>query len=467
MKKSLLIIIILILLILLFWCACFRKHCPPGVVTKTDTVVHWLSWNLLFEPSKVGNTANAVQDLEAYLRNYVKSVNPADTVMFNENHCPCDPLLTNIDATLVGGSGYTVPVPPTNPNPRPSGDYVLSNNLGMAVPDYIDSNQITNNPQYSDTSHFVPNNASGALPKTLAVIDTGLDTVTFKIAYPNTIWAGNLLWQSATATGATLFNVVPGEPGNVLMDNNPVKHGTAATGIALGQIHHLNFARIPRIMSIRAFDDSERGSIYTASCAMNCAIENKADYINASWGYFGQENYVLKYYMAKANRKGIRVFAAAGNTPGRHERVDVCSGRLNTQNDLGRLKGSDSLFYPASFAPDMENLISVTQLNDSISPSPGKFVPCYYQNYSSNYITVGAYDTQHSVNPCCSFQIPFLTRNIEGSSFATPVITGIIMSIIPNSTQPLKTFIDLNAAHTQGGQYTRKGNYFNFPNIRQ
>jgi subtilisin family serine protease len=217
-------------------------------------------------------------------------------------------------------------------------------------------------------------------------------------------------------------------------------------------------------MSLRAFDDSERGSIYTASCAMNCAIENKADYINASWGYFGHEDAVLKYYMAKANRKSIRVFAAAGNTPGRHEASQVCNGIVNSQNDLTRLKTSDSLFYPASFAPIMENLVSVAQLNDLPTPAPKNLVPCYYQNYSPDFITVGAYDSAHSTMPCCSFHVPFLIRNIEGSSFATPVVTGIVMATISDMNLNLKMFINTTAQKTTNGLYTNNGNYFNFAN---
>ncbi len=469
MKKSLLIIIILILLILLFWCTCFRKQCPVSKGPGPDSVEHWLSWNLFFDPSKVGNTASAVQDLENYLTGYVKSINPSATLTFTVNHCPCDSILTNIDATLLGGSGYTIPVPPTNPNPRPSGDYVLSNNLAMIVPDYRDStNRVDSVNSVADTSRFIPNNSS-SLPKTLAVIDTGLDTLTFKLAYPSTVWGGNLLWQqagTATTAGTTQFNLVPDSYGNILIDNNPVKHGTAATGIVLKQIYLRNNGRIPRIMSLRAFDDSERGSIYTASCAMNCAIEYKADYINASWGYFGHEDAVLKYYMAKANRKGIRVFAAAGNTPGQHELSKVCIGSVNSQNDLTRLKTSDSLFYPASFAPIMDNLVSVTQLNDLPVPVPKNLVPCYYQNYSPDFITVGAYENTSSDMPCCSFHVPFLIRNIEGSSFATPVVTGIIMSTISDVNLNLKMFINTNAQKTLNGPYTNNGNYYIFDNPR-
>jgi hypothetical protein len=58
--------------------------------------------------------------------------------------------------------------------------------------------------------------------------------------------------------------VVLGEP-NLLTDNGPVYHGTAATAITLKTIQTSRPDKVPHIMSIRAFDEQERGSIYTAA----------------------------------------------------------------------------------------------------------------------------------------------------------------------------------------------------------
>ncbi len=223
-------------------------------------------------------------------------------------------------------------------------------------------------------------------------------------------------------------------------------------------------------MSIRAFDDSEKGSIYTVSCAMSYAIQKKADYINASWGYFGQEDPVLKNYTSKANSNNIRMIAAAGNTPGKHDPGKVCTtNTANPANNLDKLHKLDTvLFYPACFAPEFKNLVSVTQVDLTTSmlvpppPALKNLFPCFYQNYSSNYITVGAFEppTSVNVNSCCTFKIPFLNQNIEGSSFATPAMTAIFMARLGD--QDIKSWIRLNASTMLNKTYTDGGFYFTF-----
>ena len=464
-KYSGYIIIALIFLVILILICC---HCAHRYSCRShkgnshpEIVKNWINWNILFTSASIGQSQQIVQDFENYLNDYAHAQDPNATLHFSLHFCPCDSLITNIDATLISGSGKPVTPPNTKPNPGPSGDYVLSNNLGMNIPDYVDSNYVTLDSITIDTSALVAASPSSHLNRTLAVIDTGLDTLLFNKSYPNTIWGGNLLWQEAFKP--TLFDVVPGEPQGILMDQNYVKHGTAATWIALSQIKSAQPTRIPQIMSIRAFDDSERGSIYTVSCALSYAIQHHADYINASWGYYGKEDIMLKNYLLKANRQSIKVIAAAGNTPGTHDPTQICNTVVNPVNSLDQLNSTGTLFYPASFAPYMENLVSVTQLDTVTSSTPQTVVPCFYQNYSRRYITVGALEDSPPDGTCCIFHIPFLERPIEGSSFATPTITGILMSqMIDNSAGVglgIKQFINLNA-HKSTDRYTNHGDYF-------
>jgi hypothetical protein len=466
MKKTLLIIIILILLILLFWCACFRKTGPVVIGSKGDTVAHWINWNVLFTTNSASTSAQIIQGFEDSLTKFAQAQNPTAALQFHLGYCPCDSLLTNIDATVTYGAGQIVTPPPTHPTPGPKGDYTLGNNFAMEVPDYADSNNIdtsklTHHPYDSLTAGTV----SGKRKGILAVIDTGLDTVLFKLSYPIVNWAGNLLWQDASGK-PTLFNVVDDAPTNMLKDNTLVKHGTAATQIMLTQMSNMRAAKIPRIMSIRAFDDSERGSIYSVSCAMSYAIKNQADYINASWGYLGPVDSVLRHYIVTASEKHIRIVAAAGNTPGHHDPGSVCGKSLNTGNSLDSLK-KDTLFYPACFAPVIDNVVSVTQLNSINYPNLKPLIPCNYQNYSPNYITVGALEVKNNADPgansdCCRFNIPFLARPIEGSSFATPVITALLMYQDPGPGNNIKSFINMNANHEPSGLFTDRGSFFNY-----
>jgi hypothetical protein len=306
--------------------------------------------------------------------------------------------------------------------------------------------------------------ASSLQPRTLAVIDTGLDTLLFRKAFPNTVWAGNLLWKDPSKE--TLFNVVPGENEKVLSDNSlsshGMPHGTAVTEIVLTQFLRLQNNRIPTVMSIRAFDDSERGSIYTVACALSYAIQNHADFINASWGYFGHEDSVLFKYLKKASDQSIRIIAAAGNSPVPHNPGKICNGIINNLNYLKRLKTRDSLFYPACFAPVIDNLVSVTQLQYAGTGAANNLIPCFYQNFYSDYITTGAYEEASTPGNCCQFKIPFFMQPVEGSSFATPVMTAFFMNALNDNSVKIKTFISSNSDKTLNPRSTFNGNYYKF-----
>jgi Subtilase family len=451
------LVVIFLLLFLLFFCFCSRRHNCRSCKGDANPVIvkNWINWNILFTRSSLDQSQAIVQDFEVYLNNFAHAQDPTVTLNFNVHYCPCDSFITNIDATLISGSGKPVTPPGTKPNPGPSGDYVLSENLDLSMPDHTDSNYIVLDSIIADTSTISAALPSSRLNRTLAVIDTGLDTLLFGQGYPNAIWAGNLLWQDASKP--TLFDVNPDESQSILMDNNYVKHGTAATWIALSQIKWAQPTRIPQIMSIRAFDDSERGSIYTVSCALSYAIQHHADYINASWGYYGKEDIMLKSYLLKADRQSIKVIAAAGNTPGIHDPTEICNTVVNPVNSLDYLNTIGNLFYPASFSIYMQNLVSVTQLDSVISLN--KVRPCYYQNYSQNFVTVGVLDSLPRNGQCCEFHIPFLQWPIEGSSFATPTMTGILMSKMPDNNLKVKQFLFLNSSKSFD-RYTNHGDYF-------
>src|SRR5580700_344253 len=213
-------LLFLLLLILLFFLYCFfvrKGGCCIGRVESHDTITtkHWISWNLLFTPTSVGTSAQVIQDFEDTLNKYVKGINPDASLSFEFHYCPCDSLLTNIDATLVYGSGNSVPPPPTKPNPGPSGDYTLAKNLDTYMAERSDSaiNVLDSvNIKNRDAAVLIAGTTGTIFDKTLAVIDTGLDTFLYKKIYPNTIWNGNILWQDPAKP--TLFDVVLGEPNN-------------------------------------------------------------------------------------------------------------------------------------------------------------------------------------------------------------------------------------------------------------
>jgi hypothetical protein len=438
----------------------------PDKKNGVDTIkYHWINWNIAFTPASVGDSGIVIQQFEDSLTKYVKDSNSSAYLIFEFKHCPCDPLLTNMDVTAVFPSGQPVQPPPTKPNPGPTGDYTLGNNFKMYVPEFKDSLRNDSPSYYHSPVRFVADTPGSPQHRVLAVIDTGLDTLRFNLAYRNTVWGGKLLWQDPT--GRTLFNVVLNEPTDILTDQTKVKHGTSVTEISLAQLLRLGNGHIPQIMSIRAFDDSEIGSIYTVSCALSYAAQHNVDFINASWGYFGVADSVLFKYLKRASDSNIRIVAAAGNSPFPHDAGKVCENTLNDLNDLERLRKKDSLFYPAGFAPDITNLVSVTQLRQHSTSGLGgqDLIPCFYQNYSSKYITVGAYGNTVLSAPCCTFTIPILRDPIEGSSFATPVITAKLMSVLRDRATDVKTYINVHASKSVNKDFTLNGNYIEFKQI--
>jgi hypothetical protein len=458
--------IILIFLVPLFFSDCHRtSSSPPTHPAPYAVFQHWISWNLSFTPVSAPDSISIITALENYVTTWATNLDPTSKLTFKLLHCPCDTLLTNLDATLLTGSGKPVTPPPTQPNPGPTGDYLLGNNFEMNIPSNLDSNNFTTVNLTADYLPIAHIPSTDSLDNTLAVIDTGLDTALFQKQYPKSVWAGNLLWEEKPET---LFDVVPGETTNLLIDSCAVKHGTAATAIILSQMARMKPNRIPKIMSIRAFDDSEKGSIYTVSCALSYAIQKKVSFVNASWGYYGKKDSVLLKYIKRADSAHIRIIAAAGNTLGKHLQSQICSPVTNTVNNLNQFATWDSLFYPACFAPDIPNLVSVTQLHEGpAAVGQSNLVPCFYQNYSPNYITVGAHELKPVKGECCQFSIPFLKTNIEGSSFATPVITAELMFELANTNLAIKPFIlshsrIANTTPTGAGFFTNQGRYIEY-----
>lgn len=425
------------------------KIFQSGLITNVPPTHKWLNWNFLFSADE----KNADFILSYYadtLRKIIHAADPSIKIIITATHCPCDPLLTNVDVTLVGGSGSSIPSPPpANPRHGPQGDYVVNENLSFDL-----------SPVSPDSGHYsAPSMSFSHIPlpilstdnRILAIIDTGLDTTEFVASFMPHLWQNSLM--------PTIYNVVPSNTTYspyVLQDDSHVKHGTAVTAIALNSMENT----LPKIMSLKAFDNNDQGSIYTVSCAMGCAIQNNASFINASWGYRGKEDPILKNYMQSANNKNIPVIAAAGNSPLPHTAVAICDPGINNDNLLSPATG---LFYPASFAAQMDQVISVTQLNNR-RPSQ-KFQPCYYQNYSSEYITTGVLNN----NFCCAFIVPDnLGQTLEGSSFATPFVTGLLMTLT-NTGVPasMKNLVDVNSQKYDSIPYTRNHNYYIFPPINR
>ncbi|PWT96343.1 MAG: hypothetical protein C5B52_16015 [Bacteroidetes bacterium] len=431
-------------LIMLMQTSC-NKHFPPTLPTYVPKGDPWFSRNIYF-PDHTDSTGRAAivaaccDSISAYLQRIL----PGTSTRCIVSYCPCDSSLINLDVSIVGLSGQTVPPPPpTTPKPGPTGDYTYMNNINLEIPEATDT--AFHYFDYDSTIKIPVNGTTESDSRVIAIIDTGLDTTRF------TSRIGSLIW-GLPGTG-TIFSVIPNESYFVLNDPNHVQHGTAVTGIVLNQIPDTK----PKIMSIRAFDARGGGSIYTVSCALSYAIKNHVNLINASWGYFGDVDSVLFKYISKASENGIPIIAAAGNTRGHHNPTSVCPTSENTTNDLS-LPGRQ-LFYPGCFSTQFSNMVTVTTL----ASAGGELqLPCFYQNYSNVFVNVGV--LTKTGRQCCTFPHPSATdRLMEGSSFATPVVTGRMLNLIqasPGNTP--RSIIDQVSEKTTGTKYTLNGSFIRF-----
>jgi hypothetical protein len=451
--------------------------------TNTKVIKNWINWNGVFKPgydsvqrqnviegikSEIAAfSSKTVVDVKktkgkitSYLRKYAgKSKNQMVITRIVTQYCSCnDTLLWNVradvevrgrDTTVTGLSqpGVIPPKPPT----RPSGDpLALFSRNELLNTDF-------NKPAFLDIGKVVTfgNNTSVADNAVIAVLDTGIDTTLLDERIRNAI-----LWNGPSGSRNLLLDADV----NNYMDDYVYRHGTAVASIALNSFYQASDStELPKLMVLKVLDKLGSGSIFELCCAISYATENHATLINASMGYYGLSDNVLEYYVNKSHRDSIPLIAAAGNIEGSADSMLVCSESIN---DNGRLTSPDRLFYPACLAATEQNNESFGVISVTGFSSPG--TPCYFQNFSERFVTLGVYNERTESN-CCSYRVPFIKEGfvLEGSSFATPVVSGRLTYNISRTgrhftvSEYLNTMNVINAAQapaaasnvSQGNQY--------------
>lgn len=409
--------------VILFFTACHKK-----IYTASNTFqrsegkqndcipAKWLDWNIMFAPGM--NTTARLQEmsnLEQYITDYITQYNTIHGTFFSVRQsfvfCPCDTLLYNYNAVPLYGSG-SVAIPPTNPRPKipGSGDTVsfVSENIAM------DMDTKPKDSANIDTAAKVYVSFSSTINpgKTLAVMDTGLDSTLFTNQF------SGLLWNDPN--GNTLRNFLFFSNGRSLdyyADDDDHKHGTAVTALALKATENQYSGReiLPKIMVLKVLDKDRVGSSFSVSCALSYAYKNHVTLINSSLGYYADTASIdpfLKYYIDLCNASGIPILAAAGNLKSPHT-PPICAA-AGPGNQLTKLRR----FYPASY----NATTAVTGLKDLNQA-------CFYQNYSNDVVAVGV-RTPSAGGNCCKFKVDFLSTGYEGTSFATPVVSGLMMGYL-------------------------------------
>lgn len=166
----------------------------------------------------------------------------------------------------------------------------------------------------------------------------------------------------------------------------------------------------PKLMDLRVFDTAGNGTLYDALCAINFAIENEAEIINMSWGYYGTKNNdIFHDFMDTLRFEKIIAVASAGNDS------------IDTDKCLHYPSGFDSLGY------ELFNVISVAALNKCQDGLKN------YSNFGQNTIGLAAKVVKPSF---AGYDGP-----MEGTSFAAPFVTKKIVQI--KSDYPDATIEDI------------------------
>jgi hypothetical protein len=415
---------------------------------------NWVDWNVSMQNGISGQGSGEEAALESMINAYVSAYNVAHSTTYRPeffpSYCPCDSTLFNFKVTLYLGSGQSSGTPPPPP-PPPGGSGGLVDVLSQNHSFEVDSPR--NDYKHDTTPVVLPTRVIDT-SKTLAIMDTGLDPAYFKPG----ITISNLIWAAPPGiTSTTMRNFTPGHLGMPdFFDDNDDKHGTAVAALALDAILQKDALHIPRLMILKVLDKNKVGSSFSVSCAMSYAIQNRASIINASLGYYsfgGQIDSVLRKYIlraANATPTPILFVAAAGNAHVFHFPSQFCN-----VPGINHLDSPSLLFFPACFSNSISNVISVTTVTNDLTSS------CHYQNYSKDFVTIGV----RNEGGCCVFPVPFLRAGYEGSSFATPIVSGSLMGCLlqPGSTAPSVNCLNQISQTTSSLQtITKDGRFLGF-----
>lgn len=267
----------------------------------------------------------------------------------------------------------------------------------------------------------------------VAVLDTGIDTT--MLVDPRFLWTNK---EERSGAGDGDGNCYPGDRKGWnfvtnspdITEDHPNLHGTLVSKYIINGMMN-NPRNLVQIMALKTHDNTGYGDLFNTICALHYAIDQDADIINASWGfYFYEEDphpYLSHLITKVMKEKGILFVTAAGN---KMEDADTYAKDLYFQTHNTHIP--DSLlrnlsfhrFYPAALSNSDNNVLAVTT-NDKENVSPT-------QNYYSEFVNIGV--MADTVAPAfMKFRLPFknATGFISGSSFATAILTGAIASHVP------------------------------------
>lgn len=200
-------------------------------------------------------------------------------------------------------------------------------------------------------------------------------------------------------------------------------HGTHVSGVIAASLNNsvgtAGVAPQAKIMALRFIGEKGEGSTENAIKAIDYAVANGANIINASWGgEAGEEDDVpLKEAIKRAEAKGVLFIVAAGN------------GRLDSAS--GKSLGFDIDSDPKPVAPafyNFSNMIGVAALDSNNQLAE-------FSNWGKNSIKLGAPGVKIlSTVPGDRYQDTVVDLGIikatwDGTSMATPFVAGALAAL--------------------------------------
>jgi len=255
----------------------------------------------------------------------------------------------------------------------------------------------------------------------IAVLDTGIDTFELK-NYPFKPDTASCIPGAARGWNFIAHN-------KNFRDDDPIKHGSTVTRFITNEVDKIQKNPI-EILPAKTHTKNGVSDLETLLCAFAYAQKQNAKIVNASCGFYEAPDpkhliepdvrllrEYVRYYLT--NNK-ILLVAAAGNEDDANERAAFKLHNLPYPTDDRNLDNVN--FFPASLAadPTFPNVIAVT----TVDTSTGTVSPT--QNYSPNVVDIGVNADAVLTSSDYVFNNPRLTGNqtVEGSSFATPIVTG-------------------------------------------
>lgn len=195
-------------------------------------------------------------------------------------------------------------------------------------------------------------------------------------------------------------------------DNNPMddhSHGTHLSGIVAQTIQNHQKSLNYQLMALKIMDANGVGNTFDAVCATLYAAEKGARVINASWGFYGENEKLLRRAIRYAASKGVVFVNAAGN-----EQADLAVTR----------------YFPAVYALAPTNSLRSVMFVGALDQKGGLWP-------ETNIRTEGINRDGFVASPGENIKslIPMHLRNHvppekSGTSMATPVMSAIMANYI-------------------------------------